>query len=112
MSAKQSTLNNSLLPLLPFALLLALSLTACATGMSTGMSQVRDLTGQDVSKCKFIEVLESFEIWGDSGSYTANRSAINKLRNKVFYVGGNAFVVDSFYSSITHNIIQAEALKC
>ena len=112
MSAKQSTLNNSLLPLLPFALLLALSLTACATGLSSAGSQVRDLTGQDVSKCQFIKVLESFEIWGDSGSYSTNRSAINKLRNRVFHVGGNAFVVDSFNSSITHNVIQAEALKC
>ena len=112
MSAKKSTLNNNLLPSLPFALLLALSLTACATGMSTAGSQVRDLTGQDVSKCKFIAALESFEIWGGSGPYTTNRSAINKLRNKVFDVGGNAFVVDSFNSSITHNVIQAEALTC
>ena len=112
MSAKQSTPNNNLLPSLPFALLLAISLTACATGVSTAGSQVRDLTGQDVTKCKFIKVLESFEIWGDSGSYTTNQSAINKLRNKVFDVGGNAFVVDSFNSSVTHNVIQAEALKC
>ena len=112
MSTKQSTPNNNLLPSLTFALLLSLSLTACATGMSTAGSQVRDLTGQDVSKCKFIEILESIEIWGDSGSYTTNRSAINKLRNKVFDVGGNAFVVDSFNSSITHNVVQAEALKC
>ena len=112
MSAKQSTPNNNLLPSLPFALLFALSLTACATGMSTAGSQVRDLTGQDVRTCKFIEVVESFEIWGDLGSYTTNRSAINKLRNKVSDVGGNAFVVDSFNASITHNVIQAEALKC
>ncbi len=112
MSAKQSTPNNNLLPSLPFALLFALSLTACATGMSTAGSQVRDLTGQDVRKCKFIEVVESFEIWGDLGSYTTNRSAINKLRNKVSDVGGNAFVVDSFNASITHNVIQAEVLKC
>jgi hypothetical protein len=112
MSIKQSTPNNNLLPSLPFTLLLALLLTACATEMSTDASQVRDLTGQDVKKCKFIQVLESSEIWGNSGSYTANRSAINKLRNKVFTVGGNAFVVDNFNSSITHNVIQAEALKC
>ena len=112
MSTHQSTPNNNLLPSLPFALLLAFSLTACATGLSIAGSQVRDLTGQDVRKCKFIKVLESFEIWGDSRSYTTNRSAINKLRNKVLGVGGNAFVVDSFETSITHNVIQAEALKC
>ena len=111
MSTEQSTPNNNLLPSLPFALLLAFSLTECATRMSTAGSQVRDLTGQDVRKCKFIKVLESFEIWGDSRSYTTNRSD-NKLRNKVLDVGGNAFVVDSFETSITHNVIQTEALKC
>ena len=112
MSTKKSTLNKPLPPSLPILLLIAFSLTACETAISTAGSQVRDLTGQDVRKCKFIQVVESYEILGDARSYTTNRSAINKLRNKVSNVGGNAFTVDNFNSSITHSVIQAEALQC
>jgi hypothetical protein len=112
MSAKKSKIINNLLPSLPAALLIALTSTACESTMTAAGSQVRDLTGQDVRMCRFIQVVEASEIWGNSKSYTANRSAINKLRNKVSDVGGNAFTVDKFHYSITQNVIQAQALRC
>ena len=112
MSAKKSKIINNLLRSLPAALLIALTSTACESTMTAAGSQVRDLTGQDVRMCRFIQVVEASEIWGNSKSYTANRSAINKLRNKVSNVGGNAFTVDNFNSSLTHSVIQAEALQC
>ena len=101
------------LPLsLTIILLGALALTACGTRISPAGSQVRDLTGQEVRMCRFIQVVEASEIWGNSKSYAANRSAINKLRNKVSNVGGNAFTVDKFHYSLAKNVIQAQALRC
>ncbi|MDA7648407.1 DUF4156 domain-containing protein [Alphaproteobacteria bacterium] len=69
------------------------------------------MSGQDVSSCKFIQVVEASEMWGNSEAGD-RRSAINKLRNKVSDVGGNAFTVDRFDSSVIQSVVQAEALRC
>jgi hypothetical protein len=111
MSVKQLTFNHNRLFSLLIAMIIALSLTACETKISAAGSQVRDMSGQDVSNCEFIQVVEASEMWGNSVAGD-KRSAVNKLRNKVIDVGGNAFTVDSFDSSVLQSVVQAEALRC
>ena len=69
--------------------LLLLFLGACETNLSASGSQVRDMTGQDISNCSFIRVVEGSEMlgWSTAGD---KRSALNKLRNEVAKAGGNA----------------------
>lgn len=93
---------------IPFILVL---LSACETRLSSVGSQVRDMSGQNVSGCSFIRVVEASEMWGNSVAGD-RRSALNKLRNEVAKAGGNAFVIDNFDSNVLQSVVQAEALRC
>ena len=99
-----------LIKLLPIPFVLVL-LSACETRLSPAGSQVRDMSGQDISKCKFIRVVEASEMWGNSTAGD-RRSALNKLRNEVVEAGGNAFAIDNFDTNALQSVVQAEALVC
>ena len=88
-----------------------ISLFGCETRLSSVGSQVRDMSGQNVSGCSFIRVVEASEMWGNSVAGD-RRSALNKLRNEVARVGDNAFVIDNFDSNALQSVVQAEALLC
>ena len=91
--------------------LLLLFLGACETNLSASGSQVRDMTGQDISNCSFIRVVEGSGMlgWSTAGD---KRSALNKLRNEVAKAGGNAFIVDTLETNDIQTVVQGEALRC
>lgn len=93
-------------------LCLILFLAGCATELTPEGRMVRQIDPDWATKCKFLGVIEEKE---ESGwSIADNRlGAMNKIRNRVAKVGGNAFA-PTIISRIGGNgtIIQADAYKC
>ena len=63
------------------------------------------------TKCEFLGVIDASE---GSGWDIADdrRGALNKIRNQVADLGGNAFVISLSTSNGFRTLIQADAYKC
>ncbi len=82
----------------------------CATQLSQEGSTVREIQADWATKCEFIGVLDASEALGWDVADN-RRGALNKIRNDVAQLGGNAFVVSDIYSA-SRAIVQADAYKC
>jgi hypothetical protein len=95
-------------------LVLALLITGCAAPMSKDGLQVREIQRDGTNSCKFISVVEASGGFIYSSLPEAKRDMLNKLRNEVAQLGGNALVITTSVveKGFSTPFAQADAYKC
>jgi hypothetical protein len=92
--------------------LLTIILISCVTTLSSGGARIRTVTDdQKECCCEFITIVTASEEFGLNQGMDAE-SAMNKVRNKIALLGGNAMSIISINSTEWGTIVTAEALKC
>ena len=87
-------------------------LSSCAASLSSAGSKIQTVTeNQRDCCCEFIAVITASEEFGITTGMEA-RSAMNKARNRVAEVGGNAMRIIDVDSGLWGSTVVAEALKC
>lgn len=88
-----------------------LALSGCATQLTQQGRMVREIQPDWSTKCEFLGVIDASE--GNGWDIADDRrGALNKIRNQVADLGGNAFVVSQSTSNGFRTLIQADAYKC
>ena len=93
------------------AVTIGLSLSGCATQLTQQGKMVREIQPSWSTKCEFLGVIDASE----SGGWDIaddRRGALNKIRNQVVDLGGNAFSISQSTSNGFRTLIQADAYKC
>ena len=86
-------------------------LSGCAAELTDGGRSVRQIPSAQKGECKFIGVVEGSE--GNGWDIQDDRrGAINRIRNEVAKVRGNAFVIVDGSSGVVRTFIQADAYRC
>ena len=79
--------------------------------MTEGGSQVRQILPEAITPCDFIAVVQGSENFG--WTTVGDRvSALNKVRNQVAELGGNAYVLTETSSDGIGTSTQADAYRC
>ncbi|OOY30396.1 DUF4156 domain-containing protein [Thioclava sp. F36-6] len=86
-------------------------LSACVAELSPEAQLVRQVSIHSVSDCRFLGPVSGSESWG-MGTTQDAESALNKLRNKVAALGGNAFVQTNSSTRGDGTVIQGDAYFC
>jgi uncharacterized protein YbjQ (UPF0145 family) len=96
---------------LGFAGLLASLLSGCVTELTSNGSKVAEMSGRDIGQCQHLGVIDASEgmTWSMADD---RRSALNKIRNEVGELGGNAFVINDRFTTAAVTSIQADAYRC
>jgi hypothetical protein len=89
----------------------ALLLAGCAAQLTPQGRMVREIQPDWATKCKFMGVLDASEGNGWDGA-DDRRGALNRIRNQVADLGGNAFALSQSSSNDFRTLIQADAYKC
>jgi hypothetical protein len=106
-------------------LLLSSLITGCATQLTVEGQRVKLVTANQKEKCDSLDIITSSDNLG-AGAGSMRRNALNKARNEVAELGGNAMMIISnsndsnglaaygngMYGSSTEAVVQVEALKC
>lgn len=92
-------------------LVLALCLSGCTTELTPDGRMIREIQADWATDCEFIGVLDASE--GNGWDIPDDRrGALNRIRNQVAQLGGNAFVVSDVSSNDMRTMVQADAYKC
>ena len=93
------------------ATVVVLSLSGCAAQLTQQGRMVREVQPDWSTKCEFLGVIDASE--GNGWDIADDRrGALNRIRNQVADLGGNAFVVNQSTSNDFRTLIQADAYKC
>jgi len=86
-------------------------LAGCAAQLTQKGRMVRQIQPDWATKCEFLGVIDASEGtgWDIAGD---RRGALNKIRNKVAEMGGDAFVISQSTSNEFRTLIQADVYKC
>jgi Domain of unknown function (DUF4156) len=96
----------------PFAFIALATLTAgCSTELTSEAKMVRQVTPQMTASCKFLGPVSGTELFGMTVADDTN-SALNKVRNAVAVLGGNAFVLTNSASTLDGANAQGDAYRC
>jgi hypothetical protein len=87
------------------------SLIGCAAQLTQQGRMVREIQPDWGTKCEFLGVIDASEGKGWDIA-DDRRGALNRIRNQVAELGGNAFVISQSTSSASRTLIQADAYKC
>ena len=98
-------------------LILVMLLVGCATQLTQAGRTVRQIQPDWATKCEFLGVLDASESRGlmvlvVPDVPVTRRGALNKIRDQVAEIGGNAFVVSEKSSTGFRTLIQVDAYKC
>jgi len=88
-----------------------LLLAGCAAQLTQKGRMVRQIQPDWATECEFLGVIDASE--GSGWDIPDDRrGALNKIRNRVAEMGGNAFVISQSTSNDFRTLIQADAYKC
>lgn len=85
--------------------------SACSTELSTQAVAVRQISLTGAEKCTFLGPVSGAEFFGFTVAGDA-QSALNKVRNSVAEIGGNAFVLTQTVSDEGGTVSHADAYSC
>ena len=86
-------------------------LIGCATQLTQNGRLVRQIQPDWATKCKFLGVVDASE--GNGWDIADDRrGALNKIRNQIASMGGNAFAVSQITSNGFRTLIQVDAYSC
>jgi hypothetical protein len=85
--------------------------SGCSTPMTQEGSQVRQIRAEAVTPCKFISVVQGTNStsWGVARD---RANALNKVRNQVAELGGNAYVLTQTNTDEWGTNTQVDAYNC
>ena len=85
--------------------------SGCSTPMTQEGSQVRQIRAEAVTPCKFISVVQGTNnfAWTMSGD---RAYALNKIRNQIAELGGNAYVLTQTNTDEWGTNTQVDAYNC
>ena len=86
-------------------------MSACGTDLSSQGAAVRQISLQGSEGCTFVGPVTGYEAFGLSAVHNA-QSALNKVRNDVAILGGNAFVLSQTISDENGTVSHADAYRC
>lgn len=86
-------------------------LFGCAAELTQEGRMVREIEPDWATECEFMGVLDASE-GGGWDIADDRRGALNRIRNQVAQLGGNAFALSQGTSNGIRTLIQAEAYKC
>lgn len=87
----------------------AISLTGCATKIQQGAENIRTITAQQKSECKFISLISVEQKLGPDKPGNALRKAINQ----VYKLGGNSlYIVSTSTDWVEGASVVGEAFLC
>ena len=89
-------------------IIVANALIGCATPLTQQGRIVRQIQPDWSTKCEFLGVINAYEET-DWDVADDRRRALNKIRNQVANMGGNAFVISQISSNGFRTLIQADA---
>lgn len=92
-------------------LIAAAFVSACSTELTTQAVAVRQISLVGAEKCKFLGPVSGSEFFGLTVAGDA-QSALNKVRNSVAGIGGNAFVLTQTISNGDGTVSHADAYLC
>jgi hypothetical protein len=92
-------------------LLLASLLLSCATKHTHEASMVHEIHPDAATKCQFVDAIDVSEYsgWDETDE---RQNALNRLRNQVVLMGGNAFVLKQSTTSGSQTVEQADVYRC
>ncbi|WP_417678584.1 DUF4156 domain-containing protein [Pseudodonghicola sp.] len=86
-------------------------LSACSTELTNQAVSVRQISLAGAENCSFLGPVSGSEFFGLTVAGDA-RSALNKVRNSVAEIGGNAFVLTQTVSDADGTVSHADAYSC
>ena len=92
-------------------LIAAAFVAACSTELTTKSVSVRQISLAGAEKCMFLGPVSGSEFFGLTVAGDA-QSALNKVRNAVAEIGGNAFVLTQTISDGDGTVSHADAYSC
>ena len=93
------------------AIVAVLILSGCAAQLTQRGRMVRQIQPDWATGCEFLGVIDASE--GNGWDVADDRrGALNRIRNQVADMGGNAFVISQSTSNGFRTLIQADAYKC
>ncbi|WP_190285434.1 hypothetical protein [Mameliella alba] len=85
--------------------------SACSTELTTQAVSVRQISLAGAENCTFLGPVSGAEFFGLTVAGDA-QSALNKVRNSVAEIGGNAFVLTQTISDDAGTVSHADAYSC
>lgn len=94
-----------------FVLCLTSLLAGCAAPLTQQGRMVRQIQPDWATNCTFMGVVDASEGMGYDEA-DDRRGTLNKIRNQVAAMGGNAYVLSDCTSTSAKTLAQADAYKC